>query len=364
MRPAASTSERRPRSAGQAALVALALTLASCRYGAAPVTTELRVFNSSARIAVRGVDADQARHAGEAAAAQLRRSEAEWRAWGDSDLARINAALRTGAPAAAPEDLRQLLRTGQEFARQSGGLLDPGVGGLVDLWGFHTSHYPVMTPPPTLAQIEQWRQSRPSVLDVRIDGDRLVSANPAVQLDFAAFAEGAAMREVAPILRIQGVHDALVDIGGDAAVLGDGVGAHPWPVAMPDPYGGDLGEVELGVGEAFFVSGNYNKFRDAGEGGRWGHILDPRTGMPAQGGAAAAVLDPDPVLADAASTALMVGGPAQFATLVRTMNVRCALMVTEENELLITTAMRSRLRLYRQPIPLGDPVPTGERCVR
>lgn len=357
MPPAASTSRRR-----RAGLLLAALALTGCAGDDATVETKLRLFHSDARIVIRGVAPDHARHAAAAVEAPLRRREAQWRAWGDSDLTRVNAALRAGKSVIAPDTILQLLRQGQDFARQSRGLLDPGVGGLVELWGFHTAQYPVMTPPPTLAQVDQWRASRPSVLDIRIDGARISSDNPAVQLDFSAIAEGAAMNEIAPILRIQGVHDALVDIGGDVAVMGDGQGAHPWRIAMADPYGGELGDVELVTGESFFVSGNYNKFRESREGGRWGHILDPRTGMPAHGGAAAAVLDADPLLADAASTAIMAGGPASFAGLVKSMKVRCALMVTEENELLITTAMRARLHLLREPVPLGAPLDTGTRC--
>jgi thiamine biosynthesis lipoprotein len=40
----------------------------------------------------------------------------------------------------------------------------------------------------------------------------------------------------------------------------------------------------------------------------------------------------------------------------------CALMVTEENELLITTAMRGRVEFARNPIPLGAPVDAGKDC--
>jgi thiamine biosynthesis lipoprotein len=58
----------------------------------------------------------------------------------------------------------------------------------------------------------------------------------------------------------------------------------------------------------------------------------------------------------------MVGGPSAFARLVDRLGVGCALMVTEENELLITRAMRRRMAFARDPIPLGRDVEAGADC--
>jgi len=84
--------------------------------------------------------------------------------------------------------------------------------------------------------------------------------------------------------------------------------------------------------------------------------------MPARGSAAAAVLHPDPMLADAASTALMVAGPAGFDRIVRGMRIGCALLVTDENEVLMTRAMQRRMRFLRRPIVLGQPLDMGADC--
>ncbi len=75
------------------------------------------------------------------------------------------------------------------------------------------------------------------------------------------------------------------------------------------------------------------------------------------------VLHADPLLADAGATALFVAGPAGFERLARRMGLGCALMVTEENEMLVTTAMRARLQLVRDPVPLGPPLDLGPGCV-
>lgn len=356
-RPAASTSEVVRR----LSLILAVLLLAACQRHGDAVQEKLQVFGSETDIEVRGSPRDEAMLAIADASQLLTQREREWHAWETSDLTRINAALRDGQTVQAPPSIIAMLGRAKALVRSSDGLFDPAVGGLVELWGFHTSEFPVRTPPPTLAQIEQWRTQPAHLSQLRIDGDRLRTANRGLQLDFNAIAEGMATEEVAQRFRQRGIRHALIGMGGDVYAVGDGDG-EPWQVGMKDPYGGALGWVELGDGEAFYNSGNYNKFREGTDGARWGHILDPRTGMPARGAAAAAVLHRDPVLADAASTALMVGGPASFERIARQMKLGCALMVTEENELLITTALRKRMQFIREPIALGEPLDLGPEC--
>lgn len=342
--------------------VALALCLlTSCERGGPATRETLHVFGGITEIEIRGSDPAVAEAAIAEASARLSLREREWHAWKPSDLTRINAAFRIGQSAQAPASIIDLVRRSQKFAVASDGLFDPAVGGLVELWGFHTSDFPVRTPAPTLDQVNTWVRAHPRILEVRIEGDRLLSANPAVQLDFDAIAEGAAAAEILTIFRKRGIQHALISLGGDVAALGDGDG-RPWQVGMRDPYGGALGSVQLGDNESFFISGNYNKFRNTSAGSRWGHILDPRSGMPARGSAATAVLTDDPLLADAASTALMAAGPAGFERLVKQMKLGCALMVTEENELLITRGMRTRMSFLREPVALGNPINTGSSC--
>ncbi len=365
MRPAASTSERVP-SVHLARLLltaALCLVVVACERSG-PVTREtLHVFGSITEIEIRGSEPAAAQAAIAEASARLNLREREWHAWKPSDLTRINAAFRAGQPVRAPASIIDLVSRSQKLAVSSDGLFDPAVGGLVELWGFHTSDFPVHTPAPTLDEVNAWVRTHPRILEVKVEGDRLFSANPAVQLDFDAIAEGAAATEILAIFRKRGIHHALISLGGDVAALGDG-DDRPWQVGMRDPYGGALGSVELAGNEAFFTSGNYNKFRQTSDGARWGHILDPRSGMPARGSAATAVLTADPLLADAASTALMAAGPAGFERVVKQMKLGCALMVTEENELLVTRGMRARMRFLREPVALGDPIDTGASCGR
>ena len=356
MLPAANTSKPR-KSLPLAALLVLG---GGCGRQA-PVVETLQVLGGETTIEIRGMPVESARSAIAESSRQLGQLEREWHAWEPSDLTRINVAFAKGETAKAPASILQLIKRSQQLHGLTNGLYDPGVGGLVELWGFHTSTFPVTTPAPSSAQVAAWRASATSVMDISVKDDQVSSRNTALALDFAAIAEGASAEQVSRLLRDKGVRHALITMGGDVVALGDGDG-QPWRVDLVDPFGGVLGNVELRDGEGFFTSGLYNKFRRAPNGGRWGNVLNPRTGMPAQGTAAVAVLHPDAVLADAASTALMAGGPASFAALASRMKLGCALLLTEENELLVTTGMQARFKLLRHPVPLGEPLDLGPDC--
>ncbi len=317
------------------------------------------MFGTTVDIELRAAPPEQAQAALTQIAALLNRREREWHAWENSDITRINAAFAAGRPAEAPASVIALVERSQQLSQASDGLFDPAIGGLIGAWGFHTSAYPVLTPAPTREWLDAWRGARPRITDVAIVGSQLSSTNRRAQLDFAAIAEGAAAESVLEILREHRIRHALVSMGGDVVALGDGA---PWQVAVRDPFDGILAGVELRDGEALFSTGNYSKFRESPTGSRWSHILDPRTGYPARGAAAVVVLHTDPVLADAAATALFVGGPAGFERLVRALRLGCAVMVTEENELLVTSAMKQRLTMLRDPVPLGAPLDMGEGC--
>ena len=345
--------------AGGAAF-ALAL-LAACSRTPAPQVETLTVYGAQATLSMRGVSAAQAHDAAASVQARLARFGHDWHPWEPGPLVDINAALARGESVPAPASIRDLVERSQRLAQRTQGLFDPAVGGLLRLWGFHTSRFPVTTPAPSEARIEAWIAGQPRIAQVRVEGDRLATDNPAVQLDFGGLAEGMAAEETARVLAEHGVREALLALGDDLYAHGGGAA---WPAEIRDPWGGVFATAQLQAPEALFTTGNYNKFREAPTGSRWPHVLDPRTGRPARGTAAVVVIHRDAVLADIAVTSLMVGGPARFADLVQRLELHCALLLTEENELMITAAMDARLQLRREPVRLGAALGAPGPCSR
>lgn len=340
---------------------ALLALLAGCTPQPAPVRETLLVFGSPAEFDLRGEDPDAARAALAQIARRMAQREREWHPWQDSDLTRINAALAAGRSAQAPYSIVQAVQRSLPLVQASGGLFDPAIGGLVALWGFHRSEFPIREPAPGQAAVEAWLARRPRLTDLRLDGGRLSSDNPALQLDLNAIAEGLAQEEIAAILAAHGIENALIALGGDVLALGQ-ADDRPWRVGIRDPRGGVLAVADLAGHEALFSSGGYQRYRESADGGRWPHLLDPRDGRPARASAATAVLDADPVRADAAATALFVAGPTGFAELTARMRLPCALLLDAQDRLWLTTAMAQRIRLLRQPRSQAPPLPRGTGC--
>lgn len=319
------------------------------------------VFGSEADFAVVTDQPEQARQALSRINERLNDFDHDWHPWHPGPLLDINRALASGERVEAPASVIALIRRSRPFQSMTDGLYNPAIGGLLEMWGFHTSEFPVTSPAPSREQVQRWREALPTLDSVHVDGHWISSDNPDVQLDFGAIAEGVAAEEAARTFSDYGINNALITLGGDVYALGRN-GRRPWRVAMRDPFGDVLAEVELAGREALFTSGSYNKFRRSPDGTRWPHVLDPRTGMPATGVAAVAVLHPDPVLADVAATALMIGGAARFIELGQRLGLGCALLLTEQNELMITRAMQQRITPRRQPVMLGEPVDLGDDC--
>ena len=346
---------------------AVVLTLAAVAGGCGdrgPVAESVWVFGSEAHIELRDVGAAQGAAALAETTALLQRLDQEWHAWRPSDLTRINAALAAGEPAPAPASILDALGRARPLVDASGGLFDPAIGGLVRLWGFHRSEFPILEPAPDEAAIAAWRTRRPRLSDLRIEGERVASDNPALQIDLAAIAEGVAAERIAAILTRHGIDHALVSIGGDLLALGR-AGPRPWRVGLRDPFGtapdSTMAAIALSGREALFTSGGYQRYRVDPAGGRWPHILDPRSGRPAMESATAVVLHPDPVTADAAATALFVAGPEGFSRLTDAMRLGCALLLDRDDRLWITSALAARLQWRRMPAR-RTVVDRGEAC--
>jgi thiamine biosynthesis lipoprotein ApbE len=119
-----------------------------------------------------------------------------------------------------------------------------------------------------------------------------------------AFGKGAGLDLALARLREAGVADACIDLGGQFALLG----APRWiELADPDDRQRSVARVRVANG-SLSTTGNSERGRDLA-GRRLGHVLDPRSGLPADDWGAIAVRAASALDADCLSTALFVLGP-------------------------------------------------------
>jgi FAD:protein FMN transferase len=329
-------------------LLLILAVAAGCAREEEPVYREhLLAFGTLVDVTIYGVEPERAAQATAAVERDLEALHATWHAWEPSPLGRINEQLATTERFSVAPAVLPLIERAQELALRTDGLFDPAIGGLVRTWGFHGD---TPTTPPNAEAIEALLAQRPSMADIEINGITLRSTNPAVLLDFGGFAKGHGVDVAIERLRELGIEHAIVNAGGDLRAIGRR-GDRPWRIGIRDPRGPEiLASVEMETDEALFTSGDYERYFEH-EGVRYHHILDPRTGYPAEGATSATVIHANGAYADAAATALFVAGPERWLEIARALELEHAMLIDAEGTVHLTPAMAERLRFEVEPAP-------------
>lgn len=312
------------------------------RADAARRRREHFLFGSPVRLIARGGEATL-----DAVMAELALIHREWNAWKPGgELGRLNAALRAGRAAPASVPLQQMIAMSTRLERDSFGFFNAGIGAAVGGWGFHDD---VMRPgdAPREAERRHWRAASPSLAQLELRGGLVASRNPVLQLDFGAVAKGVAIDRALDRLQAAGVHDAIVDLGGNLAAMGHTVEAgrpRPWQIGIRDPHEpGVIATLAPRGREAVVTSGSYERWREV-DGQRVTHILDPHTAAPAAAWVSVTVLHPSAAFADAAATALLVAGPQRWRRVAERLRVTQVLAIDGDGRGEVSGALAPRLQ--------------------
>jgi len=275
--------------------------------------------------------------------------------WEPGTLERINGQLARATPEkpariTLPAEIADIIRNATRLSVQSEGLFDPAIGDLVRLWGFHSDTFVARLPDP--AAIAKLVKARPRMTDLHLDGLTLTDTNPAVRIDLGGYAKGYALDLAAAYLKSQGVNNALINIGGNVMALGD-KGGKPWKVGIQHPRrAGALAVLALHDGEAIGTSGDYQRYFEL-DGKRYCHLIDPRTGWPADQAQAVTVIAHGPhagTLSDVASKPLFIAGPAGWRRMAAKMGITEAMFVAADGSISVTRALNRRLD-WEKPVP-------------
>ena len=325
--------------------VLCAVLLAACSGGEQVFRQEVYVFGTRVDLTVYGGSQADAEAAMGEVAREFDRLHQAFHAWQPSELSALNAALAMGESFEVSEEMAQRLRDAQQLAARGDYLFDPGSGALIELWGFHADSYEPRRP--DAAKLAVLVAAHPSVRDLVIEGRRVSSRNPATQIDFGGYAKGYALDRAAAILRARGVHNALINIGGNVMALG-AKGRVPWRIGIQHPREPrPLVTLPLYDGEAIGTSGDYQRYFEL-DGVRYSHLIDPRSGEPAHGTQALSVLvtprEHAGVLSDAASKPAFIAG-ADWRAYTRRFDIDHALRVAADGSVDMTRALRARVQV-------------------
>jgi thiamine biosynthesis lipoprotein len=224
----------------------------------------------------------------------------------DSEWSAINryAAAR---PVAVSPEMFQLLSDCLRYSRESAGAFDISVGPLMKVWGFYRGSGALPAAEEVARTLRQVGYSHlrlnPAARTVQFD-------RPGVEIDPGGIGKGYAVDRMVDILRSSGYTTALVAASNSSIY---GMGAPPaepqgWKVSISDPRYSRKSVAEVFLKDmSMSTSGSYERFFRAG-GRIYSHIIDPRTGYPAQGTSQVTILAPRTVDSEAWTKPYFING--------------------------------------------------------
>ena len=225
----------------------------------------------------------------------------------DSWVNRFNAApANTFIP--VPDNAFQVLQLCRELFQRSGGLFDPTLSPLIELWGFGTQNGSIV---PEQAAIDEALQQTGFDKLVFSPGERAVMKRQAdLRINCSALAKGYAVDLISELLQNRGVDSFLINLGGEIAAAGYAADGVSWTVGVrrPEPNGREQ-DVERIIelhNRCLATSGHSQRSFISG-GKRYSHILNAKTGWPVKADiASATVLASTCALADGLATLALI----------------------------------------------------------
>lgn len=278
-----------------------------------------------------------------------------WHVWEPGPLMRMNQLLEYTSEFSAAPSVLELIHVAKDLAIKSQHLFNPAIGKLIALWGFHSNKQAGIEP--SDQAIKELVKQNPTLEDITIKGIRMSNNNAAVKIDLGGIAKGFAVDRLLNYLKQRGIHNALINTGGDLKVIGRH-NNRPWRIAIRDPrfnYQDQhtnknlsvIALLDLNDDEAAFTSGDYERYfkNKKNQDKHLHHIIDPRTGYPATGTQSVTVLHQNAATADAAATALFIAGPKQWVEIAKSMGIKYVLLIDENGKLHVSSSMKKRLKL-------------------
>jgi thiamine biosynthesis lipoprotein len=243
-----------------------------------------------------------------------------------SELMRLSATH--GTPIRVSDILFGAIAFACALAGDTDGAFDPAIGRAMHARGFNREYRTgeVVDRPPDAAA--------GTFRDIELDaGRRTITLRKPVALDLGAVAKGLAVDLAARTL--DGFPGFAIDAGGDLFLGGHNANGECWTVGIRDPHAdGRLLESLTVSNAAVCTSGGYERRspRDPDV----HHLLDPRTGLTAQGVDSVTVVAPRAMLADGLSTAAFVLGADEGLALLQHTGVE-GLIVTSDRRRVATS---------------------------
>lgn len=228
-----------------------------------------------------------------------------------SEVAQINA----NGGGVLSEDTDYLVKRALDIYQSTNGAFDISIYPVMQLWGFTTGNFVVPSESDLAAKLALVDAGK--IILSEENGQTSISLPEGMEIDLGGIAKGYTSGRVMDVMKSYGIKSAVINLGGNAHVLGNKTDGSQWKVGIQDPEdeNGYLGGVSV-TDKAIITSGGYERyFVDKDTGVKYHHIIDPKTGYSANNGLiSVTIVSADSTLADGLSTSLFVLGTEDAIT--------------------------------------------------
>lgn len=251
----------------------------------------------------------------------------------NSEISRFNAHAST-EPFAVSRQFAAVVTKALEVGKATDGAYDITLDPLINLWGFDRKGRRETAP--TAKEIEAARVHTGLSL-LRVDGATLVKVDPLVTINLGGIAAGWAVDELAKFVEARGFHHFMIEVTGEVRAKGRNAKGAPWKIGVKVPNI-DSSEVVAAVpldDRSLTTSGSYHNFFETkdkeGAKKRYHHILDPKTGAPAETDlVSVTVMYSDAVTADGYDTPFLILGEERARQIVERTPGMAALFIHQD----------------------------------
>lgn len=271
----------------------------------------------------------------------------------DSEVYAVNHA--NGEPVTISEETAELIQFSLDMAEKTEGALDISLYPVLTAWGFTTGAPYGHTSMPSGNQAEKTQIPSEETLAEKMEltglekiflSEDSLSMQPDMQIDLGAVAKGYACDLLAQQLKGDGVTSAILSLGGSVCAIGSKPDGNDYKISVQNPeYGDSLGLLSISD-SCVVTSGAYERYFEGENGKRYGHILSPSTGRPAESGlVSVTVVGKEGKLCDALSTAFFVMGLSATEEYFRTYGGIDFLLITEDGEIYLSDGLKDKFTL-------------------
>jgi thiamine biosynthesis lipoprotein len=267
----------------------------------------------------------------------------------NSEISRLSGQAGETPMAVSPETLT-VVHTALSEAALTNGIFDPTIGPITHLWDISGQAAQTVPKLPSADEISKAR-ALVNWKNVVVDDAKstILLKQKGMRVDLGGVAKGFAMDEALRIARQAGIKSGILNMGNSSiALLGKKPGGTAWKVGIQDPFQtvGTPFAVVSGSDMTVETSGTYQKFFML-NGHRYHHIMDPRTGAPAESGLeqVTLLLPLDTKLADGLSTSCFILGLDQGMKLIESLPDAAAIFVTSDKRVYLSSRIGDRFTL-------------------